>query len=60
MAKLSEIERIEILMVVGYGDRQRLHQDVCDLFNNVLPDINNPTVQSIVSKLLKKFREIEH
>jgi hypothetical protein len=33
--KFSEIERIEIQMMVGYGDRQRSHQDVCHLFNNV-------------------------
>jgi hypothetical protein len=56
MVKLSETERIEILLMVGYGDRQRSHQDVCHLFNNVHPE-RNPIVQSTVSKWVTKFRE---
>lgn len=56
MVKLSEIERIEILMMVGYGDRQRSHQDVCDSFSNVHSN-RNPTVQFIMSKLLEKFKQ---
>lgn len=54
--KLSETERIEILMMVGYGDLQRSHQDVCHLFNNVHPG-RSPIVRSTVSKLVRKFRE---
>jgi hypothetical protein len=42
--------------MVGYGNRQRSHQDVCHLFNNVHPE-GNPTVQSTMSKLVKNFRE---
>lgn len=38
MTKLSEIERIEILMVVGYGGRQHSHHDVSKLFHNVHPE----------------------
>jgi hypothetical protein len=56
MVKFSETERIEILMMVDYGDRQRLHQDVCHLFNNVHPE-RIPIVQSPVSELVRKFRE---
>jgi hypothetical protein len=43
-------------MMVGYGDRQRSHQDVCHFFNNVHSE-RNPIVQSTVSKLVRKFRE---
>jgi hypothetical protein len=38
MVKLSETERIEILIMVVYGDRQRSYQDFCHLFNNVHPE----------------------
>lgn len=56
MAKLSERERIEILTMVGYGDRRRTHQEACDLFNNVYPNrlsINRSTV----SRTVRRFQE---
>lgn len=53
MAELSETERIEILMIVGYEGRQS-YQYVWDLFNNVHPE-ENPIVQSTVSKSVKKI-----
>lgn len=56
MAHLTERERIEILMMVGYGDRQRTHREVCELFNQEHPD-RLPIVRSTVSKLVVKFRE---
>ncbi|MBZ5796693.1 DUF4817 domain-containing protein, partial [Burkholderia contaminans] len=59
MAKLSETERIEILMMVGYGDRQRSHEAVCHLFNTVHPE-RNPIAQSTVSRLVRKFRDTGH
>jgi hypothetical protein len=53
---LTEKEKIEILMMIGYGERKRSQAEVCDLFNNTYP--NRPAItQSYVSKLLKKFNE---
>lgn len=59
MAKLSERERIEILIMVGYGDRSRRQEEVCQLFNDKYPE-RNPITQSTVSKIEKKFREFGH
>ena len=36
--KLTERERIEILMMIGYGDRTRTQEEVCRLFNEAHPD----------------------
>lgn len=44
--------------MVPYGDWQRLLQDVCDLSNNIPPEIN-PIVQSTVSKLVTKLKKRE-
>ena len=33
MARLTEKERIEILIIVGYGDKIRSHEEACALFN---------------------------
>ena len=48
---LTESERIEILMMRGYGDRERSYTDGCLLFNQVHPDknINNSTVSKTIS-----------
>lgn len=51
MANLSERERIQILMMVGYGDRKRTQQEVRDLFNEVNP--NKRTTQTTVSKIIE-------
>jgi hypothetical protein len=32
MARLTERERIEILIMVGYGDKLRTHEETCELF----------------------------
>lgn len=56
MARLTERERIEILMMVGYGDRLRSHQEACDLFNQHHPD-RPPIARSTVSKVVAKFVE---
>ena len=53
MANLTERERIQILMMVGYGDRKRTQQEVCDLFNELNP--NKTLTQSTVSKIVKKY-----
>lgn len=52
---LSVTQRIEILMMIGYGDRVRTQQQVCTLFNAKYPE--RPITQSVVSKIERKFRE---
>ncbi|KAJ8912778.1 hypothetical protein NQ315_002535 [Exocentrus adspersus] len=56
MDRLSEKERIEILMILGYGDVRRRQQETCNIFNNLYPN-RNPITRSTVSKLLKKFNQ---
>lgn len=53
MADLSERERIEILMMIGFGDRRRTHQEVCDLFNDNHP--NRQISRSLVTKTLQRY-----
>lgn len=56
MDRLSEKERIEILMILGYGDMRRSQQETCNIFNNLYPN-RNPITRSTVSKLVKKFNQ---
>lgn len=56
MVHLTETERIEILIMVGYGDRKRTQLEVCEIFNERYPH-REPITQSVVSKTLKRFRE---
>ena len=56
MDRLSETQRIEILIILGYGDRMRNLQEVCNIFNDKYPK-RNPITKSTVSKINKKFRE---
>lgn len=58
MAHLSETQRIEILILIGCGDKTRTQKEVCNLFNAKYPD--RPISQSTVSKIEKKFRETGH
>ncbi|KAJ8963233.1 hypothetical protein NQ318_018699 [Aromia moschata] len=44
---LSEREIIEILIMIGYGDRARTQFEVCRLFNNKYPN-KEPTTESTV------------
>lgn len=56
MAESTEKLRIEILMMVGYGDRKRTYREVCSLFHEVYP--NRPHITpGYVSKLVKKFNQ---
>lgn len=55
MAELSERLRIEILILLGYGERKRTQAEVCELFNNLHPEYN--ISQSTVSKIYRKFEE---
>ena len=58
MVKLSEMQRIEILMMIGYGDRMRTQIEVCQLFNHKYPD--QQISQSTVSRVEQKFRNVGH
>lgn len=53
---LSEKDRIQILMMVGYGDRRRSTNEVRELFNQVHPG-RTQISQSTVCKILKKYEE---
>ncbi|KAJ8942416.1 hypothetical protein NQ318_014463 [Aromia moschata] len=55
MAHLSERQRIEILMIYGYGNRKRTQSEVCTVFNGIYPD--TPVSQGTVCQIIKKFRE---
>ena len=37
--RLTEFHRIEILMMVGYGERRRTQDEVVDLFRQKYPDL---------------------
>jgi hypothetical protein len=52
----SERQRIEILMMLGYGDRIRTQQKVCNRFNQKYPK-RPPIIRSTVSRIETKFRE---
>ncbi|KAJ8954606.1 hypothetical protein NQ318_003139 [Aromia moschata] len=56
---LNERDRIEILMMIGVGDRMRTQQEVCRLFHEVHPD-REPVSQSTVSRIERKYRELGH
>lgn len=53
---LSETERIKILIIVGYGDRQRSHREAANLFNDMHPD-RNPIPHTTVTRIVRKFAE---
>lgn len=57
MVQLSQRQRTEILMMIGFGDRRRTQLEVCNLFNQRYPN-RIPLTQSAVSKVLKKFNNI--
>lgn len=59
MDLLTETLRIEILMILGYGDRRRTQQEVAEIFNDKYPN-RNPIARSTVSKILKKYNETGH
>lgn len=59
MVRLTETERIEILMMIGYGERRRTHDEVCALFNAERPNRENIT-RTTVTKIYRKFRDVGH
>ncbi|KAJ8939863.1 hypothetical protein NQ318_017141 [Aromia moschata] len=52
---LSDTQRIEILILLGCGDKTRTHKQVCEIFNTKCPD--RRISQSTVSRIENKFRE---
>lgn len=58
MAHLSETQRIDILIMIGCGNKTRTQKKVCEMFNNKYP--GQQLSQSTVSKIEKKFRDIGH
>lgn len=59
MPYLTETHKIEILMMIGYGDRTRTQNEVTRLFREKYPDLL-PISQSTVSKIESQFRENGH
>ena len=59
MARLTEKERIQILMMVSYSDRLRSHEEVCALFNEVHFE-RPPIAKSTVSRIVTKFNQTEN
>lgn len=59
MKYLTETHRIEILMMIGYGDNCRSQVEVANLFNHRYPELPNIS-QSTVSKIHAQFRELGH
>ena len=51
---LTEKQRIEILMMIGYGENMRTQQQVVQLFIQKYP--LRPIAQSAVSRIESKFR----
>lgn len=52
MIQLTEKEPIEILMMIGFDDSVRTHEEVWDLFNNLHQDQQQIT-RSVFDKTLK-------
>lgn len=59
MSYLSESHKIEILMMIGYGDRSRTQLEVVHLFRQKYPDLP-PISQGTVSKIERRFLEVGH
>lgn len=57
--RLTETERIEVLMMIGFGNRSRTHEEVRILFNETHPN-RPPISQSTVSRIENKFRDLGH
>ncbi|KAJ8942797.1 hypothetical protein NQ318_013012 [Aromia moschata] len=59
MSYLTESLKIEILMMIGYGDRARTQCEVVRLFRETHPDLP-PLNQGTISKIEAKYREMGH
>ncbi|KAJ8960270.1 hypothetical protein NQ318_003995 [Aromia moschata] len=59
MSYLTESLKIEILMMIGYGDRARTQCEVVRLFRETHPDLP-PLNQGTISKIEAQYREMSH
>ncbi|KAJ8960292.1 hypothetical protein NQ318_004017 [Aromia moschata] len=59
MVYLTEMHKITILQMIGYGDRTRTQAEVVHLFQEEYPELP-PISQGIVSKIEKQFGERGH
>ncbi|KAJ8938063.1 hypothetical protein NQ318_014544 [Aromia moschata] len=59
MSYLTESLKIEILMMIGYGDRARTQCEVVRLFRETHPDLP-PLNQGTISKIEAQYREMGH
>ncbi|KAJ8961798.1 hypothetical protein NQ318_021401, partial [Aromia moschata] len=59
MSYLTESLKIEILMMIGYGDRARTQCEVVRLFQETHPDLP-PLNQGTISKIEAQYREMGH
>ncbi|KAJ8936928.1 hypothetical protein NQ318_010805 [Aromia moschata] len=59
MSYSTESLKIEILMMIGYGDRARTQCEVVRLFRETHPDLP-PLNQSTISKIEAQYREMGH
>lgn len=59
MVKLTERERIEIIQMIGFGERMRTQQEVVELFNETHPG-RRPISQSMVSNIESKYHNFGH
>lgn len=59
MVYLTEMHKITIIQMVGYGDRMRSQAEVVRLFQAKFPDLP-PISQGTISKIEKQFRENGH
>lgn len=54
--RLTETQRIEILIMLGCGEKTRTHNEVRIMFNNKYPN-REPVSQSTISRIEAKWRE---
>ncbi|KAJ8937938.1 hypothetical protein NQ318_005554 [Aromia moschata] len=59
MSYLTESLKIEILMMIGYGDRARTQCEVVRLLRETHPDLS-PLNQGTISKIEAHYREMGH
>ncbi|KAJ8959390.1 hypothetical protein NQ318_022078 [Aromia moschata] len=59
MSYLTGSLKIEILMMIGYGDRARTQCEVVHLFRETHPDLP-PLNQGTISKTEAQYREMGH
>jgi hypothetical protein len=59
MVHLTEMHKITILQMIGYGDHTRTQNEVVHLFRQKFPNLP-PITQGTISKIERQFREHGH